>query len=276
MEVVAPLAERHGIESLFLGEHTHTPVETVNPHYPNGLPDFYKRFLDPFVQLSVAAALTSTIRIGTGVVLVAERNPLELAKAVASLDFISNGRFEFGVGYGWNPLELANNGVDPTKRRTVFREKLAAIVELWTNEVATFKGDYVSFSPSWSYPKPIQLPHPPILFGAAGTKGCFDDIARFGGCWYPLGDPQLVTQLPVLAERCGGTLPPVTVVEMEGQREGSPWYIDDLETLRQLEETVRRYADAGVYRVSVGVPCDDFTRLETALLVLAKLAEIVA
>lgn len=276
MSLVAPMAESHGIEALFLGEHTHTPIETVNPHYPNGLPEFYKRFLDPFVQLSVAAALTSTIRLGTGVVLVAERNPLELAKAVSSIDVVSNGRFEFGVGYGWNHLELANNGVDPTKRRAVFREKMAALKALWAEEVAEFDGEFVSFTKSWSYPKPLQRPNPPVLIGAAPTKRCFEDVANVGDGWYPLGEPDLLTHLPALREWCGGRLPAVTVVEMEGQREGTPWYIDHEGALRALHDTARRYADGGIFRLSVGVPCDDASRLETALIVLAKLAEVVA
>ncbi len=169
MATVAPLVEDHGLDALFVGEHTHIPVATVHPGHPTGVPEFYKRFLDPFVQLAVAAAVTERVRIGTGVVLVAERNPLELAKSVASLDVVSGGRVEVGVGYGWNPLEMANNGVDPSRRRQVFREKLAAVRRLWTEETVECHGRWVDFTESWSFPKPVQDPHPPVLLGAAAT-----------------------------------------------------------------------------------------------------------
>jgi len=275
MRQVAPMIEEHGLESLFLGEHTHTPVDSVHPDYPNGLPEFYKRFLDPFVQLTVAAALTERVRIGTGVVLVAERNPLELAKALASLDIVSGGRLEVGVGYGWNPLELANNGVDPAKRRAVFREKLAVIRRLWTEDVVGIDGEFVRFCDSWSYPKPVQKPHPPILIGAAGTKATFNDVVNLGDGWYPLASDDLFEKLDILTERAGGTLPLVTVIEMEGQR-GIPWYIDEPTFLTALGDRARRYADAGVHRMTVGVPADDAGRFRAALEQLAALSGIVA
>lgn len=276
MRDVAPLVEEHGLDSLFLGEHTHTPVDTVNPLYPDGLPEFYKRFLDPFVQLAVAAAVTERVRIGTGVILVAERNPLELAKAVASLDLISGGRVEFGVGYGWNPLEMANNGVEPSTLRAVFREKLQAIRQLWTQESAGFDGEYVHFSESWSLPKPVQRPHPPVLIGAGASTANFDDVVEVGDGWYPLGSPKLPAQVARLAARAGGTAPPVTVVEMEGQFPGMPWYCDDEATLKSLRERARTYADAGVTRMTVGVPVDDVDHLRRALESAAQVADAVA
>lgn len=276
MRVVAPLVEEHGLDSLFLGEHTHTPVATTNPWYPNGLPEFYKRFLDPFVQLAVAATVTERVRLGTGVILVAERNPLELAKAVASLDLISGGRVEFGVGYGWNPLELVNNGVEPSTLRTVFREKLEAIRRLWTEETAGYEGEYVRFSESWSFPKPVQRPHPPVLIGAGASKANFDDVVDLGDGWYPLGSPKLPQQMARLAERAGGVLPPVTAVEMEGQYPDVPWYVDDAEALKSLEKRARTYAAAGVHRMAVGVPAEDVGRLRQALERLAAIGDSVA
>ncbi|HVX21945.1 MAG TPA: LLM class F420-dependent oxidoreductase [Acidimicrobiales bacterium] len=275
MREVAPMIEEHGLDSLFLGEHTHTPVDTVQPDYPDGLPEFYKRFMDPFVQLAVAATVTERVRIGTGVVLVAERNPLELAKAVASLDIVSGGRVEVGVGYGWNPLELANNGVDPAKRRAVFREKLAVVRRLWTEDVVGMDGEFVRFTDSWSYPKPLQKPHPPILIGAAGTKATFDDVVNLGDGWYPLASDNPLDKIATLTERAGGTLPPVTVIEMEGQR-GTPWYVDEPAVLTALGERARQYADAGVHRMTVGVPSDDAGRLRAALEQLDALAHVVA
>jgi probable F420-dependent oxidoreductase len=265
MRTVAPMIEDHGLDALFVGEHTHIPVATRHPGHPDGLPEFYKRFLDPFVQLSVAAAVTERVRIGTGVVLVAERNPLELAKAVASLDVVSGGRVEVGVGYGWNPLEMANNGVDPPTRRAVFREKLAAVRRLWTEETVAAEGTYVRFTESWSYPKPVQSPHPPVLIGAAASEATFDDVLALGEGWYPLGADDLPDQVGRLAARAGGRLPAVTAVEMEGQRPGVPWYFEDPGRARALGERARRYADCGMSRLSVGVPAEDAGRLARAL-----------
>lgn len=271
MRVVAPAVEAHGLDAIFIGEHTHTPVETSHPGYPGGLPEFYKRFLDPFVQLTVAATVTTGLRLGTGVLLVAERNPLELAKSIASLDQVSGGRVEVGVGYGWNPLEMRNNGVDPAQRRAVFREKLAAVRRLWTEEVVGFDGQFVRFSPSWSFPKPVQSPHPPVLVGAAASDATFDDVATLAEGWYPLASPRVGADIRRLTERLGGVTPPVTVVEMAGQQ-GGAWYHEDREAAHALAEAARRYADLGVHRLSVGLPCRDGGELEAALGLLARLA----
>lgn len=272
MRLVAPAVEAHGLDAIFIGEHTHTPIATVHPAYPRAVPEFYKRFMDPFVQLAVAAAVTDRIRLGTGVILVAERNPLELAKSVASLDQVSGGRVEMGVGYGWNPLELLNNGVDPGTRRAVFREKLAAVRRLWQEDVCDYEGEYVHFSPSWSYPKPLQHPHPPVLIGAAASPGTFADVAELADGWYPLASPDLQDNLLGLAERCGGRLPDVTVVEMAGQR-GVPWYHHNEQSRVSLERSALQYADFGVYRLSVGIPADDLLELDQALEVLGQLAQ---
>lgn len=276
MREVAPSVEDHGLDALFIGEHTHVPVATVHPDFPEGLPEFYKRFLDPFVQLTVAALVTERVRIGTGVVLVAERNPLELAKALASLDVVSGGRLEVGVGYGWNSLEMANNGVDPAKRRAIFREKLAAVRKLWSDDIVSFHGEFVQFTESWSFPKPMQRPHPPVLIGAGPSKDTFDDVVDLGNGWYPLGSDALPAQIARLVARNGGTPLPVTAVEMEGQRPGVPWYIDDEEARRMLGERARTYAAAGVHRMSVGVPADDASRLARALECLAEIGNAVA
>jgi probable F420-dependent oxidoreductase len=276
MREVAPRIEERGLDALFIGEHTHTPVATVHPAYPGGLPEFYKRFLDPFVQLGVAAAMTQRIRLGTGVVLVAERNPLELAKALASLDVVSGGRLEVGVGFGWNRLEMINNGVDPSRRREIFREKLDVVRRLWTEETTVADGEYVKFSESWSFPKPLQRPHPPILIGAAASAATFEDVVARGTGWYPLTDRGLPKQLVALAERAGGVLPPTTVVEMEGQWPGTAWYTEDHRARDSLYRRAQRHAENGVYRMSVGVPADDLGSLETALDQLASISEAVS
>ncbi|HTX00464.1 MAG TPA: TIGR03619 family F420-dependent LLM class oxidoreductase [Acidimicrobiales bacterium] len=270
---VAPLVDERPIDALFLGEHTHTPVATSHPDYPAGLPDFYKRFLDPFVQLSVAAAVTTRVRIGTGIVLVAERNPLELAKAVASLDVVSGGRVELGVGLGWNPLELRNNGIDPPRRRAVFREKLRALRMLWRDDVASFSGEFVRFGESWSYPKPLQRPNPPVLVGAAACGATFRDVLGLAEGWYPLAHDAILDDLDRLAALGPGRLPAVTIVEMDGQRPGAPWAFEDAERGRALERAALGYADRGVHRLSVGVPCDDTDRLQQALDHLSRLAQ---
>src|SRR3954453_10667341 len=164
---VAPVVEAAGLESIFQGEHSHIPIDTMYPGSANGdVPDFYKRFPDLFVTMAAAAALTTTLRLGTGVVLVAEHQPLRLAKAVASLDALSGGRVDFGVGYGWNGPEMANNGVDPSKRGAVFSENLRVIRDLWSEDVVEHHGEHCAFTPSWSLPKPVQQasrPGPPLL-----------------------------------------------------------------------------------------------------------------
>jgi probable F420-dependent oxidoreductase len=277
---VAPRVEAHGLESIFLGEHTHTPVLSEFPVMPDGsLPEFYKRFPDPFVQLAAAAAVTTRIRIGTGVALVVDRDPLSLAKSVASLDQVSAGRMEFGVGYGWNPLEMINHGVDPARRRAVFREKLDAIRLLLTQETTSFDGEFVHFTESWSYPKPVQRPCPPILIGAAGTRATFEDVIERADGWYPLVDDRLLSDFEKLAARAaeaGRPTPPVTAVEMGGQRIGDPWYFEDPATRRWLGDTARIYAEHGIHRLTVGIPADSVERVERALEALAALRDEIA
>ena len=237
------------------------------------MPEFYKRFLDPFVQLSVAAAVTERIRLGTGVVLVAERNPLELAKSVASLDVVSNGRVEVGVGYGWNPLEMANNGVNPALRRKVFREKLTAVRRLWTEETVAFDGRWVRFSDGSVVPQARAAAPPSGPDRGGGLRRHLRRRAGPGRRVLPQpGSVDLPDQVGRLAARAAGTAPAVTAVEMEGQRPGTPWYSEDGGRGRDLGERARRYAAAGVHRMSVGVPADDDARLARALEFLGSLA----
>ena len=154
-------AEARGFESLWVPEHTHIPVSRETG-YPKGgeLPEQYRRSMDPFVALAAAASVTSRIRLATGVCLVAERDPIVLAKEVASLDRVSNGRFILGIGVGWNLEEVRDHGVDPRRRRAVVREKVLAMCRLWEDEVASFDGETVHLQPSWAWPKPLQVPHP--------------------------------------------------------------------------------------------------------------------
>lgn len=184
-ELGAGLEER-GFASLFLAEHTHIPVGAKTP-YPMGgpIPRKYYRTLDPFVALTAAAVATETLILGTGIALVAQRDPIHTAKEVTSLDLVSNGRFHFGVGVGWLREEIANHGVDPRVRGRAVDERLQAMVEIWTKEKAEFHGDFVNFDPIYSWPKPQTQPYPPLYFG--GGPANFERIARFGAGWLSLG-----------------------------------------------------------------------------------------
>lgn len=195
-------AEQRGFESLFLPEHTHIPVSRRTPP-PTGdaeLSEEYKRTLDPFVALAAAAAVTSTIRLGTGVALPAQREPIVTAKAVASLDLLSDGRFVFGIGFGWNEDELENHGVTMRDRRAVVRERVLAMKSLWANEVAGYEGTHVHITPSWSWPKPVQRPSPPVLIGGAAGPKLFAHIAEYGDGWIPIGGAGLSAALPELRQ----------------------------------------------------------------------------
>lgn len=274
---VAPRVEAAGLHSIFQGEHSHIPVDTVFPVLDGEVPDFYKRFPDLFVLMAGAAAVTTTLRLGTGVVLPAEHQALRLAKAVASLDQLSRGRVDFGIGYGWNAPEMANNGVDPNRRRAGTREHVKVIKQLWADEVVEHDGELTSFTPSWSLPKPVQSTSshvgPPILIGAAAGPRTFADVLDYADGWYPLSGPTLIddaAELRRLAAEQGRAVE-ISVCEMAGQS-GIPWYCDDDSARRDLLDLTQRYADAGIDRLVVGVPVDSIGHLEAALAVLADVA----
>jgi probable F420-dependent oxidoreductase len=182
----AQVAEAEGFDFCYVPEHTHIPARREALHPRTGtseLPDDrYLRTLDPWVSLSMAAAVTTTIRLGTAVALPAEHDPISLAKTIASLDYLSGGRVDLGVGFGWNTDELADHGVPADRRRTVLREYLAAMQALWTQNEASYDGEFVSFGASWAWPKPVQ-PRIPILAGAGGTARTFGWIASAADGW---------------------------------------------------------------------------------------------
>jgi len=193
-------AEGRGFCSLYIPEHTHIPVSRLTPA-PTGdavLPEEYKRSLDPFVALAAAASVTTRLRLGTGVCLVAQREPIVLAKEVATLDLLSSGRFVFGVGFGWNKEEMADHGVDFATRRGLVREKVLAMKELWSKDEAAFEGQDVKFSKSWSWPKPEQKPHPPILVGGGAGPKLFGHIAQWADGWMPIGGAGMGQAIPQL------------------------------------------------------------------------------
>jgi len=183
---LARAAEERGFESLFFPEHTHIPASRLSP-WPGGptLPKEYWHTNDLFVALSFAAAATTTLKLGTGICLVVEHDPISLAKQVATLDALSGGRVLFGVGGGWNREEMANHGTDFTQRWTVLRERIEAMKEIWTKEEAAFHGEHVDFDPIWSWPKPVQRPHPPILLGTGSARGR-QRVVDFCDGWMPI------------------------------------------------------------------------------------------
>jgi probable F420-dependent oxidoreductase len=204
---MARAAEAHGFESLWLPEHTHIPVSRLSPFPAGGeLPDHYRRLLDPFVALGVAAAVTSMLRLATGITLVAQRDPIVTAKEVATLDVVSGGRAVFGVGAGWNREEMENHGGDFDTRFALLRERVEAMKVLWTEDEASYHGRYVDFDPVWSWPKPVQRPYPPIVVGGSGPSA-LRRVVAYGDEWMPIGGTapheERIAELQELAAEAG-------------------------------------------------------------------------
>ena len=218
------LAEERGFESIFLAEHTHIPVSRNTP-YPGGgeLPREYSHTVDPFVALAAAASVTERLKLGTGVCLVIERDPIVTAKEVATLDHVSGGRFLFGVGAGWNKEEMQNHGTDPSRRWGVMRERVEAVKAIWTQDEAEYHGRNVDFDPIWSWPKPVQKPHPPVLIGGVGEK-VLDRVVAYGDGWIPnrVKSPEelapRIDELQRRAQAAGRERIPVTVFGAKPER----------------------------------------------------------
>jgi len=200
---LARALEERGFESLWVPEHTHIPASRRSP-FPGGgqLPKEYWSAYDPFVALMAAAGATRRLRLGTGICLVIERDPITLAKEVATLDRLTNGRVLFGIGGGWNKEEMANHNTEWKSRWRLLRERMLAMKEIWTKKEAEFHGEYVNFDKIWADPKPIQKPHPPILIGGDGAT-TFDRVVEYGDGWMPIMRPHTspVEKIPALRER---------------------------------------------------------------------------
>ncbi|MER7011553.1 LLM class F420-dependent oxidoreductase [Saccharopolyspora sp. NPDC000359] len=200
--------EERGFDALFVAEHTHIPASRETP-YPMGgdLPRIYYRTLDPFVALTAAAAATERLLVATGIALVVERDPITTAKEVASLDLVSGGRFLFGVGAGWNREEMRNHGTDPATRGALMDERIRAMRAIWTEEAAEFHGTHVDFDPIYSWPKPVQRPHPPIYVGGESERA-IARVAEYGGGWLPRGGTENLDALvPEVRDRAGWRVP---------------------------------------------------------------------
>jgi len=260
---LAQALEARGLESLFVCEHTHIPVSRRTPAPSGGeLPKRYIHSLDPFVALSFAAAATKSLKLGTGICLVPQRDPIITAKSVATLDRLSNGRFLFGVGGGWNVDEMENHGTSYDTRFKVLRERVLAMKALWTEEEASFHGEFVNFDPVWCYPKPVQKPHPPILLGGETDK-TLARIVDYCDGWFPRGSAEFdpaaaVSRLKDACAKAGRDFAAMTITVFRAPADA---------------DTLSRYADAGITRVLLDAP--DAGRDEV-LPLLDRYAELVA
>jgi probable F420-dependent oxidoreductase len=261
MSELAPAAEQLGFESLWVAEHSHIPLRETR--WPGGreLPQHYWHTHDPFVALTVAALASKTIRVATGVCLVIQRDPIHTAKSVASLDHVSNGRFLFGIGAGWNRQEMADHGTDFASRMKLLRERVAAMKAIWAQDEVEYHGEMVNFGPMWSWPKPIQKPHPPILLGGSGPN-VLKRVVSYADGWMPngRGDLARVPELQELARAAGRGPIPVTMypkasaAEIERQSEAGVdrciWYVPPdgrdqaLARLEELGQLIRPYVEA--------------------------------
>jgi probable F420-dependent oxidoreductase len=213
---LARALEDLGFESLWVPEHTHIPTSRRSP-WPGGpdLPNEYRHSLDPFLALTAAASVTSRLKLGTGVCLVIERDTISTAKEVATLDHLSNGRFLFGIGGGWNLEEMENHGTDPSRRWALMREQILAMKQIWTQDEAEYHGKLVDFDPIWQWPKPVQKPHPPIILGGNGAH-TLRRVVEFCDGWIPiLGRGQSfeerLPELAQLTEAAGRAPIPLTI-----------------------------------------------------------------
>jgi probable F420-dependent oxidoreductase len=244
IDELARECESRGFQSLFIPEHTHIPTSRKSP-WPGGsdLPKEYWHTLDPFVALATAAAATTTLRVGTGICLLTERDPIVTAKQVASIDLLSNGRMEFAIGAGWNAEEMENHGTAFGTRFEVMSDRAKAIKVLWTEEEPEYHGAFVDFDPVWLYPKPVQQPNPPILIGGE-TVHTLRRVVEYGDGWFPrarggFDAVEAMGRLKAVADEAGRDMSTLTVSVF-----GAPADAAVLES----------YREAGITRAILGLP----------------------
>jgi probable F420-dependent oxidoreductase len=255
---LARAAEERGFGSLFVTEHTHIPTARTTPwgRRGEGLPRHYYRILDPFIALTAAAMVTERLRLGTGVSLLIQRDPIVTAKEVATLDWLSGGRVELGVGAGWNREEIENHGTPFDQRFGVLRERVEAMREIWTQEAATYHGKHVHFDAIASWPKPVQQPGPPVLIGGGGER-VLKRVVRYGDAWIPNDEENVgerIARLQQMASQAGRGAIPVTYF-------GAP----------SDEGAIDRMTTAGVDRVLFDLPSAPASEVEPELDRLAAL-----
>ncbi len=244
---IAAFVEERGFGSLVFAEHTHIPASRESS-YPGGgeLPRKYTATLDLFVALTAAALATSRLRVGSGISLIIQRDPIITAKEAASIDVLSGGRLDFGVGAGWNREEMSNHGTDPRTRMRLFAERVEAIKEIWTQREATFHGEFVNFDRILCEPKPVQHPHPPVLVGGLGPT-VIDRVLAFGDAWFPNWTPDILDRAAELRSRADR---PIDFMAM-----GPP---ADPKVLEKL-------AEAGTKRSLFWLPSAGYSVIEPAL-----------
>ena len=238
--------EERGFESVWFPEHTHIPASRKSP-FPGGgdLPKDYWHTHDLFTSLMAAAAATKTIKVGSGICLVIEHDPIKLAKEVATVDQLSNGRLLFGIGGGWNAEEMENHGTPFNRRWRVLREKIEAMKVIWSEEEAEYHGEFVNFDPIWSHPKPLQKPHPPILLGSHTESG-LNRVAKYCDGWLPIG-----AMMPDFKASIGDLRARVESVGRKGADIGVSSFMAPAE-----EPVLQQYQEMGVERAIFGVPSE--------------------
>jgi len=256
--------EERGFESLWAPEHSHIPLSRTSPFPPGGeVPKMYYDVMDPFVTLAAAAAATSKLKVGTGICLVIQRDPIQTAKEVASLDQISGGRFLFGVGGGWNAEEMADHGTAFKTRFSLMQERIEAMKAIWTKSKPEYHGKFVDFPPMMTWPKPVQKPHPPVIVGGAFPYAARRAIA-YGDGWLPHA------RRPAYGEVLG-LLPEFRKMATEAGRDPDTIPITVFGVSQDLD-LIRRYRDAGVARISFNLPA---AKADEVLPLLDRCAELI-
>jgi probable F420-dependent oxidoreductase len=257
MNELAPVVEQAGFESLWVAEHSHIPTIRATP-YPGGgeLPRMYMHTMDPFVALTEAALASKTLKVGTGICLLIQRDPIHTAKEAASLDVISKGRFLFGIGGGWNREEMADHGTGYQTRWKLLRERIEAVKAIWTQDEAEYHGEMVDFGPMWCWPKPLQKPHPPVLLGGNGPN-TLKRVIAYADEWMPNRGTALqrIAELREMAQAAGRGHIPVSFYP------------------RDTAADIERAAEAGVERCIFYVPAEGRAPALTRLNELARLIE---